>query len=443
MRIMLPAVLVSLVLVHNMVPALAAGGILARCFKDKDCAKGLKCRGTSNVFSDVVCNEKDSYCACAPLQLSEMLCTVQSSCNRFETCTAVPPSLVEQLLPQALSLNLKICLDKSQTRFVQSPKTCARNSQCSGMGAQCVGLLELSLCVSSSVPRRGSNKDQDSSLEVSPTPSPEFTEPSFTVQNDTIPQVTPFPNQSSDPGSAAEENLGTNTCIASKLLDHMSPELLLYKNSLKAHVLCDVDGSCATPGHILVYQGRSMMMSSYCSHVECKRRVMYVNSPRYKRKLRIPSKTKHLEFTAFSARYGTKLEERLMQTAEADPKQVERRSGDEEEVEDAAREEAETQDPLTTVFMSKLPDPRGSCYGVKRARKPRKLGGSAGDEADWLHTFDETHQLAVIREAGYSSFGNRQQGGGSKRHAFDTRWTRVDTRCDTSFVDDHPTATRW
>lgn len=58
-----------------------------------------------------------------------------------------------------------------------------------------------------------------------------------------------------------------------------------------------------------------MMMRTYCESVRCEEAVLKVNSPAYRRKVRIPSRTKGLEFTAFAARYETRAEELAIRVA--------------------------------------------------------------------------------------------------------------------------------
>lgn len=104
-------------------------------------------------------------------------------------------------------------------------------------------------------------------------------------------------------------------CVDANLLSHLPVHELVYKSHRRASVLCDKTGSCATPGHIVVFNGRAMMMSSYCNKVgDCQRRVMNVNSPKMNRKVRLATKTDGLHFTALASRYQTVLEERFLST---------------------------------------------------------------------------------------------------------------------------------
>lgn len=60
-----------------------------------------------------------------------------------------------------------------------------------------------------------------------------------------------------------------------------------------------------------------MIMRRYCEEVvgRCEKRVMEVNSPRYKRKRRVKSRTEGLEYTVFAARYDTRAEEAVIAAA--------------------------------------------------------------------------------------------------------------------------------
>lgn len=105
-------------------------------------------------------------------------------------------------------------------------------------------------------------------------------------------------------------NVPSAVCVAAEALQHLPKSDLVFTEHVQADVLCDVSGSCATHGHVVVYEGRAMMMETYCKlHAECRAGSMLVNSPKLKRGLRVASKTKGLEFTAYAARYRTKAEE--------------------------------------------------------------------------------------------------------------------------------------
>lgn len=113
-----------------------------------------------------------------------------------------------------------------------------------------------------------------------------------------------------------DDDLEKLVCVDARALAHLPRDALVYEEHRKARVLCDVRGACATAGHMVRFEGRAMMMRSYCAVVGgCVERVMRVNSPRYRRGLVVKSRTEGLVFTAFAARYGTKVEEGVLATA--------------------------------------------------------------------------------------------------------------------------------
>lgn len=104
-------------------------------------------------------------------------------------------------------------------------------------------------------------------------------------------------------------------CIAIHSLQHFPRNKLIFKDHIRRVAFCDRNGSCATPGHMVVYNGKSMMMSSYCEINECERKTLLVNSPTYESGLRVKSLTPGLEFTAFAAKYESKPEETVLRMA--------------------------------------------------------------------------------------------------------------------------------
>lgn len=120
-----------------------------------------------------------------------------------------------------------------------------------------------------------------------------------------------------DDGDDGDNNNGEdNVCIAIQSLKHLPPPELVFEQHRRAIVLCDEAGSCATPGHMVRYKGRGMMMRSFCDIVGgCVRKRMMVNSPKYRRGMAIPSRSDGMEFTAFAARHATMAEEAILSFA--------------------------------------------------------------------------------------------------------------------------------
>lgn len=101
-------------------------------------------------------------------------------------------------------------------------------------------------------------------------------------------------------------------CIAVDALGDMSAEDLVFSEHVRASVLCDRWNNCATPGHIVLFHNKAMMMRSYCALIGCTRSVKFVNSPRMQRGRRVNSKVRHLQFSTLSARHESVIEEAVL-----------------------------------------------------------------------------------------------------------------------------------
>lgn len=166
------------------------------------------------------------------------------------------------------------------------------------------------------VPSSGSDDtsdgDDDSDAEEDETDTNESTNP--------VPSISPSVEDpdSDEDGTSAEATsvpTGEPICIAAKHLAHLSKSELVFTDHRLTNVLCDVNGSCATHGHVVVYKGQGMMMRSYCDITSCVEKRMHVNSPAYRKQLRVNAPTDGLEFTALAARYATRAEEFALVTA--------------------------------------------------------------------------------------------------------------------------------
>lgn len=123
-----------------------------------------------------------------------------------------------------------------------------------------------------------------------------------------------------DNGDGGEDNNSTGgeeeVCVDAQMLSHLHANDLVYSKHRRASVLCDRAGTCATRGHVVVFNHVPMMMVTYCGQfATCRHAIKLVNSPRMRRRnLRIPSRTNNLSLTAFAARYATRTEEMLLTT---------------------------------------------------------------------------------------------------------------------------------
>lgn len=114
------------------------------------------------------------------------------------------------------------------------------------------------------------------------------------------------------PSSSPVTTANSAVCIDARTLKGMSK---VFAKDVMALVLCDEEGSCATPAHMVRFHGRPLTMREYCSEVTCVQRKLLVNSPRYARGLRVAAQTTGLEFTAFAARFESKIERRVLALA--------------------------------------------------------------------------------------------------------------------------------
>lgn len=92
----------------------------------------------------------------------------------------------------------------------------------------------------------------------------------------------------------------------------------MFASHRQATVLCDNNLTCATPGHMVIFNDVPMMMKTYCQRVptaNCDHRIMLVNSPRMKAILRLTMDTPQLLLTAMAASYETAVEKIVMRVA--------------------------------------------------------------------------------------------------------------------------------
>lgn len=120
-------------------------------------------------------------------------------------------------------------------------------------------------------------------------------------------------SESGDEVDEQEGNEEDGICIDAEALRHVDRSEMVFEEDRYARVVCDVNGSCATGGHMVRYGERQiMMMKRYCEMVGCVEKIMKVNSPRYRRRMEVESRTKGLRYTSLAARYGTSVEEGVL-----------------------------------------------------------------------------------------------------------------------------------
>ncbi|CDF40909.1 unnamed protein product [Chondrus crispus] len=191
-------------------------------------------------------------------------------------------------------------------------ESCTSSDDCSTAGEVCVQGNESTLCFSEEAVNAGDNEETSTTggtgsgggVQETPTAGDGDSESEGSITNPDGLDVPPGGNDDED-----------DVCIDVRALGHLSSNGLVFEKHAVSRVLCDENDSCATRGHMVVFRGHAMRMSTYCESVGCKEAVMEVNSPRFKRGMRIESNTKGLEYTAFAARYDTQAEESLIRMA--------------------------------------------------------------------------------------------------------------------------------
>lgn len=207
-------------------------------------------------------------------------CSSDADCRSPRVCSDFDNFLLDC---SALSSSC-VCISQNST-------FCSISSDCP-LNERCYSLFGLPTCISCSFNSTG----------------PTITNPDIIAIDDGANQCT------GDTSPEISPDVDAPPCIAVSSLADFKKEQLAYKEHRRAPVLCDWYDNCATAGHVVTYKGVHMMMSRYCrmDDVECRRTVRLVNNPKMRSGLRIKSFSEHLQFTAFSARYETQIEEYLI-----------------------------------------------------------------------------------------------------------------------------------
>lgn len=301
---------------------------------------GLRTRLCTKVTDNDQTCDKASQCWCLPLG-GPRYCSQHYQCVPGEACATVPDQgticvseTYIDLTEAVTRIPGKVFHFPPNTRAGLSYDTCERPAEC-GFDRSCCEPDTLALCSDAAaclcIPSQHvncSSSTQCISGEVCtnvPDVGTVCTSETFANwrseegldKNDTTASSDGSSNEPSDEpsdASSSDDDDGTSNqvCIGAHHLQHLHQSSLLYDHHRLARVLCDVNSSCATPGHIVRLNGSPMMMQTYCAHAPCTHKVMKVNSPRYERRLSIESHTEGLVFTTFAARYESLVEEQFL-----------------------------------------------------------------------------------------------------------------------------------
>lgn len=272
------------------------------CKKDADCEQTnytRVCRHFTERLSAGPCSGRE-FCVCKAAELEKSICLSDLECPEGEICVKIIDSLAE--VGECLSektLRLEIFdiytpVNSIPTSFSPIPKSPMPDAATS------------SPSVTSTSSR--SPTFSPSAVPVSPSASVSAPSPSPSISGEEA-----QPTADSLESNEVVEPSEPSTCIDAEALQHLPSTHLVYATARRAVVLCDEQESCATSGHIVHWHAMPMMMRTYCEHfATCTRRIKHVNSPRMRRRLRIPSRTIGLEFTPLAARFATHLEEAFL-----------------------------------------------------------------------------------------------------------------------------------
>lgn len=317
---------------------------LGPCRNQQHCATGRDCYSIDAFAENIVqlCAPNVTTCACFPLNM-ETCTTVGSNeeCVNGEICQEFSSTAKACLAPDFVQLP-SMKADKQMGNLIQGENNgltfdrCEHNIDCAG-GRECLVPTSQQLkqcdgdkkCICVPLKINACKKAQDCVIEgenclivkdmsVCASKKLEIEIEDGNEMRSLIEGTVDIrrPQSLSSENDENEETKDDNggICIAMKELRHLDRDDLVFKKDQHAHVLCDVFGSCATAGHIVEFDGVTMMMRSYCDIVKegCERWRMKVNSPKLKWKRRIRSRSPRLEYTALAARYETNVEERIL-----------------------------------------------------------------------------------------------------------------------------------
>lgn len=269
------------------------------------------CQANSDCRGDLVCQhylerggscEGRDMCVCK-YRKSGDLCNSTATCGDGEVCVVV----IDSMKPKSGSC---VSIEVMRLDFYSGTYVEFNNGQMSPLKLPTPGGNPPSQTPSVT-------SSESSSITSAPTDSPTPSASELTVVSLQPTETAEMPPLGTDPAGEPSESTPPDdnaVCVDSAALAHLDVNDLVFKNHRRAAVLCDAQSACATPGHIVLWHNEPMMMRTYCQQagVQCTHSVRMVNSPRLRKKLRLFSRTDGLIFTAFAARYATRVEEHVV-----------------------------------------------------------------------------------------------------------------------------------
>lgn len=274
------------------------------CFGDEDCADGLECSDTpSDICKAIDCN----VCRRA----TPTVCKANTQCqDPREICAQWKDTgKLDCVSKQAASRGNLIEVPQCEEVLFEEQNVPTSSAPPTSTTIE-TGSVSMTTAAASASP--------SASASVGPSASPSASA-SASVGPSASPSVSGSP--STGPGLIGQGEQGPVTtgaanggvCVDIGLLEDIGEKDRVYGGrGIKAWVLCDGNGSCASAGHMVEWRGRVMRMGRYCDEVGCMKEVRWVDSPKWRRRWRGKTRTEELVMTALAARWETRAEELLL-----------------------------------------------------------------------------------------------------------------------------------
>lgn len=301
---------------------LGDGYTFSECEAGDECAEGLECLGIKKWDNDIKspCKNCTKFCSCLPDSGDDLeTCLSCTQCSLYtndpnttkETCVEIEGEAIGVCLSKQLVLDGTF-REKSCNTFPEAsydpPVTASPNSALPAPSAT----YEPDWCLDDE------EGDGDDDGGTDDDDAGDLDEPQDDGDGD-----------GDGEGDGDDGSFPGDICVDAALLERVSGlrrSDLVYARDVRASVLCDGWGTCATAGHMVVYAGVGMTMRSYCERISdaggidgsvsnCTRAVRFVNSPRFAFATRLKTMSPNLFVTPLAARYQTYTEATLLAAA--------------------------------------------------------------------------------------------------------------------------------
>lgn len=309
------------------------------CSYDWDCTPPRRCQHIMEPQFGRCAGRRNCFCQ----QIIPMACATDTDCDEGEHCANVldahskpfctsNSSIANNPLLHRVPLSEDIMTPEPSESIKLAGESCRTDNECRS-GTLCQHVTEEfpacegrrgCVCTPTAGCQSSANCTSGESCYVVGDSSVNVTEPaclSLSIQSSsTLISYSEIMDAETTTGTEAEEKTDADSskCVDARALSHLSARDLVFDRPGRlASVLCDAQGSCATPGHLVEWDGRHVLMRTYCetmAHGGCVRRTMTVNSPamKWSKRIRVDSLTRGLSYTPFAARFESRTEESFL-----------------------------------------------------------------------------------------------------------------------------------